>query len=118
MNSTAVTSPRLASSGRPSAALAWTVCLSVVALMAALRLVVLHDWLLPVAYGVPLVLNLWLRRRDTLWTMALSFMAIAGIKNAVILGPIAFGSRQDQLAAVGLIWFDTLVIAAVLHAFI
>src|SRR5690349_7698254 len=91
--------PELNAPRRPPAALAWGVCMVAISAMAVFRLVLFRDWLLPVAYGMPLVVNLWLRRRDTLWAMAVSFMVIAWVKNGLLLGPTDFGSRADQLTA-------------------
>ena len=103
---------------RPSPAVAWSVCAAAVLGMAVLRLVVLHDTRLPIAYGVPLVLNLWLRSRTTLWTMTASFVAIAVVKHLWVLPAAGGDPHYSARVALALTAFDTLLIAGVLHAFI
>src|SRR5881394_1692185 len=102
---------------RPPPAVAWAVCAAFLALTAVVRLVWLHDSFLPIAYGMPLVLNLWLRHRPVLWAMTVGFLAIAAVKNLLLLPPATMDLLHRE-EAMSLIAFDTLVIAAVVDAFL
>jgi PAS domain S-box-containing protein len=103
--------------GRPSPAVAWVACATILAVTAAVRLAWLGNTFLPIAYGMPLVLNLWLRHRPALWAMTAGFLAIAAVKNVVLLPP-AMLDAPHRWEALALIAFDTLVIAAVVDAFL
>jgi PAS domain S-box-containing protein len=101
----------------PSDAVAWSVCAAAVVLMAVVRIGWLHDTFLPIAYGIPLVLNLWLGNRATLWAMTAAFLLIAAVKNLVIL-PTSQLDTLHRLEVFAFVVLDTGVISLVVDRFI
>src|SRR5690349_20455743 len=115
---TMISLPVSSSIRRPPAALAWTACILTIAMMAVLRLRILPDTVLPIAYGVPLILNLWLRDRRCLWVMTAGFCLIVIAKYTIFVSANLFPNDADRLVAMLIILLDTIIIAGVLHAFI
>src|SRR5690348_10343449 len=106
---------------QPPLAVSVMVSLAVIALMAVLRLVLLPDRVVPIGYGVPLVIFVWLRDRRLLWATTLAFLAVSAVKlfgllprNPVV--PIA-GTHLAVLDFMLLV-VDLMVVAAVVHAVI
>jgi PAS domain S-box-containing protein len=88
--------------------------------MAVLRLIVFHDRVMPVAYGVPLVLFVWLRHRGLLWLTVAAFTAISFVKFFWILPSDAPGGFDfaTRLLNFAIIEADLFLIAIVMHALI
>src|SRR5689334_13414035 len=61
----------------PPLLISWLIAAALVVAVAVLRFGVLPHQVLPVAYGVPLVACVALRRRSILWAMVLAFSAIS-----------------------------------------
>jgi signal transduction histidine kinase len=57
-----------------------TVCAILVVAMGFLRFAIFRNIVLPVGYGVPLVISTWTRSRRLLWGMAIIFLAMVVIK--------------------------------------
>lgn len=96
--------------------LAVTVCVGVILAMAALRLVAAPDKVLPIAYGVPLLLFVWLRQWTLLWVTVAAFSVISFVKFFWVLpaggAPI---DRSEQLLYFLLIELDLVIVAAAMH---
>ena len=99
---------------RPPPLLSALVALSVIALVAFLHLAPEHSTLLPIAYGMPLLVCLWFRRQLIVWAMVAAFTVISAMQYARMpeRDPIFIQSRW---AAFLLVELDMVVIAAVLH---
>jgi signal transduction histidine kinase len=96
--------------------LAVVVCVGIVVAMAALRLIAVPHKVLPIAYGVPLLVFVWLRQRALLWFTVAAFSVISLAKffwmlpaQAPAIGP------TERLLDFLIIELDLFVIAAVMH---
>src|SRR5436305_9870139 len=69
-----------AAADRPSEGIPLLVAVAMIAGAAVLRLVIYNDRLLPIGFGVPLVLFGWLRSRRYLWVTAAAFIGITFVK--------------------------------------
>src|SRR4051812_11084804 len=79
---------------RPPTWVAVVVCVVAILAMTALRLVVFPHKVVPIAYGVPLILFVWLRNRPLLWFSVVAFTCISLVKFFFTLplsGPEAVG---------------------------
>ena len=104
---------------RPPAWVAVAVCVGAIVVMAALRLGMFPDRILPIAYGIPVVLFVWLRQRPLLWLAVLAFTAISTVKYFWALPRSGAGYGTGTLLFnFALTQVDLLVIAAVAHALI
>ncbi len=65
---------------RPALGMSVLLSIALLGLMAWLRLSVFPHRVLPVAYGVPLLICIWFRRRSILWGMVAGFTVITAIK--------------------------------------
>jgi signal transduction histidine kinase/Skp family chaperone for outer membrane proteins len=86
-----------------------------VALMYVVRFVWFRDATVSLSWGLPLLICLWHRDRALLWTLAVTFLAMATYKAVWVLPPAgaAWPNVGVQLA---MQWVNTLVIAAVVQA--
>ena len=112
--------PRLSLLRRPPLWVAVVFSIAAITVMAGMRLVMLQDKVLPIAYGVPLVLFVWLRNRRLLWFTVAAFTVISITKFFWVLPVQATGelSFRYHLLDFALIQVDLLGIAAVVHALI
>ena len=105
---------------RPPTWLAIVVCALAVTLMALLRLGLFPRQILPIAYGIPVVLFVWVGRRGLLWLAVLAFTLISTVKYFWLLP--RSGDPAHTAAALAfnflLTQVDLLVIAAAVHALI
>src|SRR6266536_3111984 len=95
------------------------IAVGLVAVMAWLRLYLLPHRIIPIGYGVPLVVFIWLRRPRLLWATASCFAVISFIKLLILAPEATQGVARHYL--VGdflLLLIDVLVITAVVHAVI
>jgi signal transduction histidine kinase len=102
---------------RPPLWLAVAVSVAAVVGMCILRLVIFPHRLVPIAYGVPLMLFVWLRHRGLLWFTVSAFTVISVIKCFVVLpedGPERF-SLGIRVVDFVMIEVDMLFIAAAMH---
>ncbi len=88
---------------------------AVVGLMAYVRLFLMPGQILPIAYGVPLLLCLWFDDLRLLWTMGFCFLAITFIKE---LFPADPGQSPQPWIGYGLVVLDLFIITSVLHVLI
>jgi PAS domain S-box-containing protein len=102
---------------RPPMWIALCVCVLAIVAMALLRLVLLHYKVVPIAYGVPLVLFVWLRHRALLWFTVAAFTVISVAKFFYVL-PTASASMQDRILDFTLVQLDMMLIACVMHLLI
>src|SRR5262245_19010112 len=73
---------------RPSQTSAIVISIVLIAAMAFARLYAWSDELLPIGFGVPLLVAAWLRSRTSLWLMTLSFVAMTIYKTFFLLSPM------------------------------
>src|SRR5688572_24929137 len=88
--------------------------------MGGLRLGVYQDKILPIAYGVPLALFVWLRHRGLLWLTVAAFTVVSAAKFFWVLPSRAPGefSLAFRVFDFVLLQIDLLLIGAVVHALI
>ncbi|HEY8667355.1 MAG TPA: ATP-binding protein, partial [Tepidisphaeraceae bacterium] len=101
---------------RPRLAQSLLVAAALVALMAVLRLWWMPEHVLPVAFGLPLLVCIWMRDVRILWGMAAAFFAISAIK---------FGWLMPQSSAdagivyrcigLGMVLLDILAVSGIVH---
>jgi len=102
---------------QPSPALSILVAGIVVALTAYVRLELLPQHILPIAYGVPLLLCLWFNDRRILWAMAMVFAAVTGIKYFLLVDKDQFVNAHRWLSW-SLVMADMLAIAVIVQILI
>jgi len=91
---------------RPPLAVSLALCVGLVGLMGWLRLEVFRQWVLPVGYGVPLVLAGWSRNRRVLWTVVVIFAAMTIWKFFFLLHVGSPAQRyQHQVEALAVVSF-------------
>jgi signal transduction histidine kinase/ActR/RegA family two-component response regulator len=100
---------------RPRLWLSLAITLVMVGAMAVLRLVIYRDLLVPLGFGLPLLVVLWTRDRISLWTMAGAFSAITVIKVFRVLPEEALDSRLHEWVMLGLMLVNIWAVAVVLH---
>jgi PAS domain S-box-containing protein len=95
-----------------------TVALVLLGLMAWIRLWVVGDRVVPIGYGVPLIVFIWLKDRRLLWMTAGLFAILTLIKIFVVLPaqPAAVKAHPEMDAM--MIILDLLVITSVVHVLI
>src|SRR5437868_15038251 len=103
---------------RPSPAVKIAVTTAVIGAMAAMRLGVFGHRVMPIAFGMALVVFLWLRDRALLWFTVFVFAATTVAK--YLFGPIYArdgGSLPlpERLFDMALVLIDLFVIAGVVH---
>lgn len=102
----------------PGPRVAWIVLVIVViALVALLRLVIFPDRIVPLAYGLPLLLFIWRRDRELLWWMASALAAIL-VTKVVLLASSVPSSLGETLFFGALQLGGILVPACVIHILI
>src|SRR3954468_18064672 len=110
-----------AAAARPSQGVALVVAVAMIAGAAVLRLVVYNDRLLPIGFGVPLVLFGWLRSRRYLWLTAAAFIAITFVKFLNVLpkhpGHVLLTPTEQVVDSV-LVTADVLLVALIIHMLI
>jgi signal transduction histidine kinase len=106
---------------KPPEWVSFVVCVAMIGGAAGLRLVMFGDRLLPIGFGVPLVLFGWLRSRRFLWVTAAGFIATTFFKFLdllpkstahVILTP------TEQVVDAIVITAEVLLVSAVVHTLI
>src|SRR4051794_13814739 len=109
--------PRPSWMRRPPLWLAVTLTIAIVIAMATLRLVLFGDKLLPIAYGVPLLVFVWLRHRGLLWFTVASFTVISVVKFFWMLprSHSAEISAAFRYADFIIIQIDLLIVGSVMH---
>jgi hypothetical protein len=90
---------------RPPLWLAITVSVVAIIGMAVLRLVIFPHKVVPIAYGVPLILFVWLRHRGLLWFTVAAFTAISVIKFF-----FALANENPENITLGIRLFDFILI--------
>jgi signal transduction histidine kinase len=102
---------------RPPLWLAVTIAVIAVVVMAVLRLLIFPHKVVPIAYGVPLILFVWLRHRGLLWFTVGAFTVISVIKFFVALPANDPENVSPTLRLVDflLIQVDLVFIAAAMH---
>src|SRR5215212_2760919 len=111
-----------AAAGAPPPAVRIAVTAAVTGLMALMRLGVFGHRVMPIAFGMALIVFMWLRDRRLLWLTASIFAVTTVVKYSVLL-PIyhasgdeaTFGERMFDMT---LVLFDLAVIATVVHLLI
>ena len=71
--------------------------------------------MLPIAYGVPLIICIWFRNRPILWSMAASFTFITFVRYAFLWTSDPDFAGDARWAAWGMLQADLLIIAIVVH---
>ena len=106
----------------PPVWLAAAACLALFAVTAAFRLALFPHVVLPIAYGVPLVLMSWFRRRRFLWLLAVGFTAVTFVKNFYVyphaIHPEGLVQLNSRVWATAMIVVDLVAITSVLHAWV
>jgi signal transduction histidine kinase len=86
------------------------VCAFLVVVMGFLRLAIFRNIVLPVGYGVPLVISAWTRSRRLLWGMAIIFLAMTVVKFFFLIGADSSGlevmDTGPRLVSFGMIFVD------------
>jgi PAS domain S-box-containing protein len=102
--------------------LAAVACAALFTATAAFRLVLFPHVVLPIAYGVPLVLMSWFRRRRFLWLLAAGFTAVTLLKNFYVyphaIHPEGLVGLNSRVWATAMIVVDLAAITSVLHAWV
>src|ERR1700722_6932822 len=87
-----------------------TICTILVLIMGFLRLAVFRNIVLPVGYGVPLVISAWTRSRRLLWGMAIIFLVMTVVRFFFLKGPETAGlevmNTGPRLLSFGMIFAD------------
>jgi PAS domain S-box-containing protein len=101
----------------PSIGVKLAVVFAIVGLMAAVRLGLFWHRVMPIAFGVPLVVFVWLRDRRLLWLTVATFAGVTILKYALFT-PISEGSDTaiaplERFVDVSLVLVDLLVISLV-----
>jgi signal transduction histidine kinase len=99
----------------PSLLASVLIAAALVAVTGVLRFAVLPGRVLPVAYGVPLVACVYLRRRSILWAMVLAFTAMSAAKFAIDWRSAAEYSGSQHWLAWAMVQADILAVAAFVH---
>ncbi len=88
--------------------------------MALLPLWIFPQKVLPIGYGIPLILLAWVRRRALLWFAVAAFTVITAVKFFVILPPRAGDSLTGGMIPLdfALVQLDLFVIVGAVHALI
>src|SRR3954464_1628377 len=112
------TAPR----GEPSTFVKVAVCAAVIGVMGCGRLGIFHGRVMPIAFGMPLVVFVWLKDRRLLWITVGIFAAVTIFKYAFLL-PIQDSEGKpldpaERVIDASLVMVDLLVIAAVVHGLI
>jgi signal transduction histidine kinase len=102
---------------RPPLWLAVTVAVACILAMALLRLILFPHRVMPIGYGVPLILFVWLRHRGLLWFTAAAFTVISIVKFFVALPTNASASAAaaERMVDFLLVQIDLFLIAAAMH---
>src|SRR5439155_27353441 len=106
---------------RPSLPVKLAVTVAVVGLMGAMRLGLFGHRIMPIAFGMALIVFLWLRDRRLLWITVAIFAATTVFKSA--FGPVYTQGGEpaplsERLFDMALVLLDLFVIAAVVHVLI
>jgi PAS domain S-box-containing protein len=111
------TARREFSLGRPPMWLAVVITVCLITAMALVRLVLFRHRVVPVGYGVPLILFVWLRQRPLLWLSVAAFTAMSLVKFYFLLPSHAPQVADQSLRAYDFITIevDLLVIAGIVH---
>ena len=126
LSPTAAADPQPARPGaavrRPPAWVALLVTALAIGSMAVVRLDVLADRILPIGYGVPIVVFIWLRDRRYLWGAALGFTVVSALKHFWLVPTADLAgdpvSPADVWASFALQVLDLAVIALAVHSLI
>src|SRR5688500_3397616 len=99
-----------------------SVCAAVIGVMSAVRLGIFGHRVMPIAFGMPLIVFIWLRDRRLLWFTVAIFALVTLIKYIFLLPVydergVPLGMPERTIDA-GLVLLDLLVIASVLHILI
>ncbi len=115
-------SSRAAASKGPTWPVKIGVCVAIIGLMAAMRLGIFGHRVMPIAFGMGLVVFIWLRDRMLLWITVGIFALTTLYKYLFMLpiygnagGPEGLGARMTDMS---LVLVDLLVIGAVVHVLI
>jgi PAS domain S-box-containing protein len=97
-------------------------CAAIFTVTAVFRLVMFPHVVLPIAYGVPLLLMSWFRRRRFLWVLAAGFTAVTILKNFYVyphaIHPEGLVQLNSRVWATAMIVTDLITITALLHAWV
>ncbi|MGE5611000.1 MAG: ATP-binding protein [Bacillota bacterium] len=88
-----------------------------VAVVGYLRLIYFYADIVPLAYGLPLLVCLWHRYRSLLWGMATAFVVFSFIKILWVL-PNNAAEAVHKWAAFGLMLLDAVVVSVVVHGWL
>src|SRR5947199_345553 len=102
---------------KPSLGVSLLIAAAVLAVVAYVRLVLLPKNVLPIAYGVPLLICIWFRDRRILWGLVAGFMLITFIKYEQFNNDPNFPGNKRWIGW-GVIMLDMLVIATIVHVLI
>lgn len=103
---------------RPSWSASLVVCTVLVAIMGWLRLSVLADDVVPLAFGLPLLACLWTRNRLLLWLMVVALAILSLVKFAWVISPEDALDAGGVFLAQSLVVCELLLLAGVIHLFI
>src|SRR5579862_9655695 len=93
-------------------------CIVLALAMIWIRLEIFGHYVLPVGYGVPIVVAGWTRSRKLLWSLILTFAAINTLKFTFLL-PEEDPSRRVQHQIEGLaVMVDLLVVGLIVDRFV
>jgi PAS domain S-box-containing protein len=102
---------------RRSPLITWSIGAAVILLVAGLRLGLERTTLIPIAYGVPLLVCLWMQSRPLLWVMAAA-LSLIGAAYFIRLAPSQIPPGTNRLIDFIIVELDTFTIAAVFHLLI
>ena len=109
-------------SAPPSIWAAATACFALFTVTTLFRLSLFPHVVLPIAYGVPMVLMSWFRRRRFLWLLAAGFAAVTFLKNFYIyphtIHPEGLVQLNSRVWATAMIVVDLVAITSVLHGWV
>jgi PAS domain S-box-containing protein len=108
--------------GAPPMWAAAAACAAIFTVTAAFRLLLFPHVILPIAYGVPLGLMSWFRRRRFLWLLAAGFAGVTVLKNFYVyphaIHPEGLVQLNSRVWATAMIVIDLVTITSVLHGWV
>ncbi len=98
---------------RPSVIRSLIIFILSIAFMAWLRLIIFPDQVVPLTYGLPLLLCYWQRDRRLLWSMVLAFIVMSAFKNLYLIPKINSSEYNPVMWLMQMV--NILLIGGVIH---